>query len=99
MPQPHITHHARQRMATRRISPEAVQAAICHGRRSHVRGALIFALGRRDVAAAARVGLDLEPHNGVQVVCTPDGGTVLTAYRNHDFRSLKPRGRRRRRRP
>lgn len=97
MPRPDLSDHAHRRMTGRRISTAAVQAALDHGRRSHVRGSLIFALGRREVTAAARRGLDLAEHAGVHVVCSPDGATVLTTYRNQDLRGLKPRRRRRRR--
>ena len=32
--------------------------------------------------------IDLRPFAGLHVVCAPSGA-VLTAYRNHDFRSLR----------
>lgn len=99
MSDPHLTAHARQRMAHRCISLDAVRAAIDYGRHSYVRGALIYALGRRDVAAAAaQDGIDLSPYRGVHVVCSPDGQTVFTTYRNHDLRGLRPQRRRRGRR-
>lgn len=91
-----LTRHACQRMSARRIPLAAIDAALCHGRARHVRGALILILGWREVAAAARHGLDLRPFAGVQVICTPDGCSVLTVYRNHDLRGLKPRRRSRR---
>ncbi len=83
-----LTHHARQRMDGRRISAEAVDAVLAYGRAVHVRGACIHALGRREVAQAAREGVDLQAHRNLQVVCGADG-TVLTVYRNADFRSLR----------
>ena len=83
-----LTHHARLRMDGRRIPPTAVEAVLAHGREAWVRGARIHALGKREVARAARRGLDLRPFAGLQVVCSPEGD-VLTVYRNHDFRSLR----------
>ena len=40
-------------------------------------------------------GVDVGDCEGVQVVCTPDCETVITVYRNSDFRGLKPRSNRR----
>ena len=86
------THHARRRMTSRRISTEAVDAALEFGRTFHVRGALIRALGRRDVAKAMDVhGRDLREFEGVQGVCSSDGETIITVYKNSDFRRLRPR--------
>ena len=83
-----LTTHARLRMDGRRIPEAAVAAVLEHGRAVWARGALIHAVGRREVARAARHGVDLRPCEGVQVVCSPDGG-VVTVYRNHDFRPLR----------
>lgn len=91
---PHLlTRHATSRIDARRIR-QGVEAALRFGRVVHVRGARIYALGRKEVRKHARQGVNLGPHEGIQVVCSPDGA-VLTAYRNRDFRGLKPRGRRR----
>ena len=83
-----LTHHARLRMEGRRIPEAGVSAVLEHGRAIWARGALIHAVGRREVARAARHGVDLRPWEGVQVVCAPDGH-VVTVYRNHDFRPLR----------
>jgi hypothetical protein len=66
------------------------RAALAYGRRVHVRGATIRAIGRREVARYRSHGIDLAMYEGVQVVCGSDGA-VLTAYRNRDFRGLRPR--------
>lgn len=92
-----ITAHALRRMGARRISEAALVAALRFGRIAYVRGAKIFALGRKEVERLQRSGLDLSDYDGVQVVCTSDG-TVLTTYRNRDFRGLRPCSSRHRRR-
>jgi hypothetical protein len=84
-----LTHHAKQRMTARRLSREAIRAALSYGRVAFVRGAEIFAIGHKEVRTFACEGVDLSPYEGVQVVCTPDG-IILTAYRNRDFRALRP---------
>ena len=79
-------------MNARRLSNDAINAALTYGRVVHVRGAAIHVIGRKEVERLSRAGLDMEAYEGVQVVCTPDDTAVLTAYRNRDFRGLKARG-------
>lgn len=90
---PRVSAHAWQRMRQRRISEAAVQATLEHGRVAHVRGAAIHAIGRKEVSAMQRQGIDLSDYEGIQVVCARDG-EIMTAYRNQNFRGLRPRGRR-----
>ena len=82
-----LTRHASRRMAGRGLSHSAVQAAIEYGRVVYIRGAVISAIGRKEVDRFARQGIDLSLYDGIQVVCAPEG-TILTAYRNRDFRGL-----------
>jgi len=88
-----LTKHARQRMNLRGLSESAVNTALEYGRLACVRGAAIYAVGRNEVRFYADLGIDISTYEGVQVVCSPDG-TVLTVYRNRDFRGLKPKRRR-----
>ncbi|WP_363184323.1 DUF4258 domain-containing protein [uncultured Thiocystis sp.] len=87
-----LTLHVRERMNQRQISEEAVQATLQCGRELHLRGAVIYAIGRREIERYQRLGIDLSGCNGVQVVCN-SVGTVITTYRNRDFRGLRPRRR------
>ncbi|MGK3982515.1 hypothetical protein WME99_05730 [Sorangium sp. So ce136] len=84
-----LTHHARQRMLHRGLKLEAVGVALLYGRVASVRGAVIHAIGRKEVRFYAREGIDLSRYEGVHVVCSSDGA-ILTAYWNHDFRGLRP---------
>ena len=84
-----MSRHAARRMQQRNISEAAVRTALEQGRVVHVRGAAIHAIGRKEISRLRRHGIDLSGYDGVQVVCAPDG-TILTAYRNRDFRSLRP---------
>lgn len=88
-----LTRHAEYRMYGRGLSRAAIQAGLEWGRTVHVRGAEIYAIGRREISSAAHKGVDLSRLSGLQVVCHPDGA-ILTVYKNKDFRSLKPRRRR-----
>ena len=91
-----LTTHAKQRMACRGIRAAAVDAAITYGRVVHVRGADIYVIGRKEVEHHVRLGIDLDPYEGNQVVVA-SSGCVLTVYRNRNFRGLRPRGTARRR--
>ena len=62
------------------------------GRCVEIRGAQIFAIGRREVARFRREGIELAGFEGMQVVVM-DGGAVVTVYRNRDFKGLRPRRR------
>lgn len=90
-----LTRHAKIRMQQRSLTASAVDSALQFGRLIRIRGAEVFALGQREIRTAAKYGLNLTAHDGVQVVCT-GSGVILTAYRNRNFRRLRPRRRRRR---
>lgn len=85
-----LTKHAYERMVTRSISRTAIEAALEFGRCVEIRGAQIFAIGRKEVEKYRREGVDLRDFEGTQVVVTASG-TVMTVYRNSDFRSLRAR--------
>ena len=93
---PKITAHAWTRMGARRLNSRTVDMVLNFGRVVYVRGAAIHVIGKKEVEKLSRQGLDVGDCEGVQVVCTPDCDTVITVYRNHDFRGLKPRSQRRR---
>jgi hypothetical protein len=67
--------------------------ALDFGRAVYARGAHIYAIGRKEVAKCRETGIDLGRFEGVQVVCVQD--TVITTYRNKDFRGLRRMSRRR----
>ena len=88
---PVLTSHAGSRMGSRRINREDVAIVMSYGRSCHVRGAVIYALGRHEAAICREDGFMPDRLEGLQVVCAKDNGAVLTVYRNHDFRSLRRR--------
>jgi hypothetical protein len=87
------SRHARGRMRSRQIPEDVATLALEHGRYRYVRGSLCFAVGRREVADAARQGIDIRAAEGIRLVLSTDGWTVITAYRNHDLRDLRRRRR------
>ncbi len=83
-----LSGHARTRMQARRLPQTAIEAVLRYGRVSYARGAEIHALGRKEVEQWRQSGLDLRAYENIQVVCAHNG-TVMTVYRNQDFRSLR----------
>ena len=94
--EPPLSRHAWERMCGRGIPPAAVEAVLESGRKVHIRGAAIHAIGRKEVAYYRQLGRDLSAFEGLQIVCSPEG-LVITTYRNHDFNGLRRDSRRRRR--
>jgi hypothetical protein len=83
-----LTNHAWKRMTSRGVSSAAVEAVFDYGRLTYIRGAAIYAIGRKEVGRFAKQGIDLSSFEGIQVVCTT-GGKILTVYRNRGFRRLR----------
>lgn len=83
-----LTRHAWEQMCRRGISTTIIRNVIDYGRTVHVRGAKIYAIGRKEVRRYFHKGIDLAASEGVQVVCSDDG-VIVTTYRNHDFRGLR----------
>jgi len=82
-----LTGHAITRMSARGITKEAVNTVLQFGRPFFVRGAEIYVIGRQDVKKAAiHVKKKLLQYEGLQIVCLPGEGIILTVYRNNDFK-------------
>lgn len=92
-----LSRHAQTRMAQRGLRASAILAAIDYGREIRSRGAWFHVIGRRDVARARALGVDVSRHEGVHVLRGDDGG-IITVYRNKnlDLRQQTPRRRHRR---
>jgi hypothetical protein len=84
-----LTLHATERLDARRISRQAIFTVLDFGREVHTRGAIIHVIGRKEVKQYRRLGLDLSDFEGIHAVCSQDGA-ILTVYRNHNLRSLRP---------
>jgi hypothetical protein len=85
-----LTEHAKERMAMRGLRADAIDAALTYGRVVYVRGADIYAVGRKEIARYAEEGIDLAAYDGVQVVVTAER-IILTVYRNRSFNGLRDR--------
>ena len=91
-----VTEHARQRMGQRGVSEEAVELALHYGRKIHSRGAVFHVIGRKEIARLGDEHPEINDLDGVQVLTSADDDSVITVYKNHDFRSIRPTKRRQR---
>lgn len=92
---PNLSNHACSRMGSRRISSDDVATVMTYGRTYHVRGAVVYALGKREAQWCRKDGVKPDRIEGLQVICSADDNTVITVYRNNDLSSLKRRNTRR----
>jgi len=83
-----LTRHATARMTHRGVPTEVVELVIGYGRTVYTRGAVIYAIGWKEIEGNRHEHVDLSGCEGIQVVCSTDGA-ILTVYRNHDFRGLR----------
>lgn len=88
-----FTQHALERMGHRHISATDIENVINYGRSTNIRGAVIYVIGVKEVKMQKAYGIRLDHCEGIHVVCSNDN-VVLTVYKNHDLRGLKPRSRR-----
>ena len=84
-----ISYHAKKQMKRRGISSEAIWKVLEFGREVFTRGAIVYVLGRKEIEHFKNVGINLIGLNGLQVVCGEDL-SVITVYRNRNFRRLRP---------
>jgi hypothetical protein len=87
-----LTDHAHRRMSQRGLSEDAITATMTYGREVRTRGAVIYAIGKKEVLRHLVNGTDLRDFEGIQVVCVSDG-TILTVYKNRNFSGLRDRQR------
>jgi hypothetical protein len=84
-----VCFHAINRMAQRGIAPQWVELVLRYGRLIHARGLIFRVIGRKEVARFATQGIHLACAEGIHVLVKNEG-TVLTVYRNHDLRKIRP---------
>jgi len=89
----HLTAHAVLRMQQRGIAPRLIALVLRYGRTIYARGLAFRVIGHKEVERFARDGLDLTPAEDIHVLVDTDG-SVITAYRNHDLRKIRPGKRR-----
>lgn len=91
-----VTDHARKRMGQRGVSEEAVELALHFGRKIHSRHAIYHVIGRKEIIKLGDQHPEMKELDGVQVLTASDGESVITVYRNHDLRGIRPNKRKHR---
>ncbi|WP_417228309.1 DUF4258 domain-containing protein [Amphritea sp.] len=91
-----LTEHARQRMNQRGVSEQAVELALQFGRKIHSRRALFHVIGKKEINKLGDQHPELKELDGVQVLTTEDSESIITVYRNHDLRAIRPNKRKHR---
>jgi len=89
----HLTAHAELRMQQRGIAPQLIELVLRYGRTIYSRGLAFRVIGHKEVGRYSRDGIDLSRAEGIHVLVETDG-SVITAYRNHDLRKIRPGKRR-----
>lgn len=85
-----VTRHAWQRMCGRGISPDKVDLVLEWGRVRHEAGsATSHFIGRREVARAAHKGVNIAHLEGLTIMMSLDGSTIITAWRNRSRRARR----------
>jgi hypothetical protein len=91
-----LTEHARQRMDLRGVSEQVVELALQFGRKIRARRALYHVIGRKEIQALGAQHPELKGLDGLQVLTSVNGESVITVYRNHDLRAIRPNKRKHR---
>ncbi len=90
-----VSSHAKDRANSRNIQTSALEAALEFGRIQERPGnAVVYAIGRTEIAEARNAGVDISKHNGIQVVVSTAPGRqpeVITIYRNRNLKSMNGR--------
>ena len=86
--------HAKKRQIQRNIPTWVFAAAQRFGRYKHQQGALCCFFGKRAVEDARKAtGQDLSRYEGLHLIYTPDGTSLMTVYRNKSPKRPVSRGR------
>ena len=86
----YISLHAKQRMDLRGMSQRDIELVLQYGRKIYSRRTVFHVIGRKEIKKYAEQCTELRALAGVHVLTVPDNDTVLTAYRNHDLRGIRP---------
>jgi hypothetical protein len=88
-----LTEHARKRMDQRGVKEDAIKLALQFGRKIYSRRALFLVIGHKEINKYGGQYPELKALEGLQVVVDVESHKVLTAYRSHDLRQIRPKKR------
>lgn len=85
-----ITRHARFRMDQRGIHPTDIDLVLKYGRKTHSRRAWYYVIGQKEIKRFGDLCPALKELDGLHVVMDGERTNILTVYRNHDWRRIRP---------
>lgn len=91
-----LSGHAVKRMSQRGLQPFQIDLVLQYGRKVHARRAVFYVIGRKEVEMHRNHVPELEKLEGIQIVVNANHDVILTVYRNHDLRGIRPCKRRHR---
>ena len=91
-----LSEHAAQRMCQRGLHEWQIELVLKYGREIHSRRAVFHVVGRKEIQKYGSKVPELKKLDGIQVVTGGDNLAILTVYRNHDLRGIRPNKRRHR---
>lgn len=88
-----LTEHARKRMEQRGVKEDALKLTLQFGRKIYSRRALFYVIGHKEIKKHGEQYPRLKALEGLQVVVDVESQKVLTVYRSHDLRQIRPKKR------
>tara|TARA_R110002167_G_scaffold229895_1_gene435107 strand:- start:399 stop:758 length:360 start_codon:yes stop_codon:yes gene_type:complete len=82
------TTHAIRRSHQRKISEDAIEAALQYGREYNDKKATTFRLDGRSIANAKAQGVNLHAYEGIHVVQGFDG-VIVTVFRTRNYKKVR----------
>jgi len=83
-----ITNHAKKRMSQRGISKDAISIVLEFGRKVHIRNAIVYFFGRKEMKRYLKPGQNASRWTGfrdIHVLVSPSDDTIITTYKNQDI--------------
>lgn len=91
-----LSEHASHRMCQRGLHDWQIELVLKYGRKIHSRRAVFHVVGRKEIQKYGAKIPELKELDGIQVVTDSGNLSILTVYRNHDLRGIRPNKRRHR---
>ena len=85
-----VSDHASLRMNQRCIDKSSLETVLKFGRLIRSRGASFYVLGKRDSSHLQSIGIKVQRLENTQVVVDEKTNTVITVYKNNNFRKIRP---------
>ena len=85
-----LSEHACSRMNQRCIDKRSLKAVLTFGRVIRSRGACFYVIGKRDASQLQAMGINVQGLENTQVLVDERTSTVLTVYKNNNFRKIRP---------